>query len=401
MILKIKGYVREKNKYWYTVIAYYEDDKEKRQWRSTGLSVKNNKRRAQSIMEERLREFEKEAEEQNRLQGWGLDVHTKDLLFADLMNQWMERKERALSPATVEGYRRILHRAEPFFRQSGVAVKDVTPALIERYLRFLEDEVRPPISPNTMRKHLVLLRSVFSEYIKDGVLMYNPAKRVAMPKPIPYEAQTYSADEIRSLMEKLEGNELQDVVYLAAFYGLRRSEVSGIRWEDIDFENRCLYIRHKILETHLDGEHQLLQTNQLKTEASRRTYRLTESMVKRLLERRQRVTESQKLWGNSYDHTYDAYVFVLQDGSLLTPDKISNRFRSFIKNNNPKKIIFHDLRHSCATMLLREGFTLQEIQRYLGHAAYQTTLRYAHLDTACRSSASDRMENLIAERSEK
>jgi len=345
MISKIKGYVREKGGYWYTVITYLQDRTEKRQWRATGLSAKNNKRRAQTMMEERLRLFEEEAEEQNRLQSWGVDIHTKDTLFADLMLQWLKRRERALSPATVEGYRRILHRAEPYFRQLGVLVKDVTPALIEQYLRFLQAEMQPSISPNTMRKHLVLLRSVFNEYIKDGVLMYNPAKRVAMPKFVPYEAQTYSADEIRVLIQKLNGNELQDIVYLSAFYGLRRSEVSGIRWEDIDFDNRCLYIRHKVLETHLDGEHQLLQTNQLKTESSRRAYRLTESMVKRLRERKQRIEESQRLWGNSYDHTYDAYVFVLPNGSLPTPDKISNRFRAFIKNNHLKKIRFHDLRH--------------------------------------------------------
>lgn len=179
-----------------------------------------------------MADFREKAEEQNRLEGWGLNVHIKDMLLSDLLQQWLERKERSISPSTLEGYRRILQKADPYFRELKIIVGNVTPAIIERYLQSIETDT---LSSNTVRKHLTLLRSVFNENIKDGALMFNPAKRVSMPKYTPYQATTYTADEVNALLEKLQGNELEDNVYLASVYGLRRSEVCGLRWEDIDF----------------------------------------------------------------------------------------------------------------------------------------------------------------------
>ena len=84
-----------------------------------------------------------------------------------------------------------------------------------------------------------------------------------------------------------------------------------------------------------------------------------------------------------------------QTAVLLTPERVSDRFRGFIERHGFKKIRFHDLRHSCATLLLHEGYTLQEIQAYLGHATFQTTLRYAHLDATSKIAASNCMEHLL------
>lgn len=216
-----------------------------------------------------------------------------------------------------------------------------------------------------------------------------------MPRYVPYQAQTYSADEMNDLLCRLKGNELEDMVYLSAVYGMRHSKVCGLRWEDVDFKNGIIYVRHKVLEAHLDGTHELVKTNSLKTEASRRAYEMNDKIKTMLLRRKQWIQDNQNLWGNCYEHQYEEYVFVFADGSLMTPDQVSDRFRRFIANHKLKKIRFHDLRHSCATMLLREGFTLQEIQSYLGHATYQTTLRYAHLDSTRTATAAKRMDDIL------
>lgn len=311
------------------------------------------------------------------------------------MQQWKLRKAPAISQSTLEGYEHILHYADPFFRSRNITVQQVTPTLVQRYLDSLQEGRTKPLSGNTIKKHIVLLKSVFNESIKDGTLVYNPVCRIAPPKIVPYQAQTYSASELNELFEALKGSSIEDIVRVTAFYGLRRSEVCGLRWQDVDFEQNTIYIRHKVLETRINGQSVITQTNELKTESSRRAFALVPTIRELLLNRRRHMESNQRLWGNCYDHTYDAYIFTLADGSLLTPERVSDRFRGFIERHGFKKIRFHDLRHSCATLLLHEGYTLQEIQAYLGHATFQTTLRYAHLDATSKIAASNCMEHLL------
>ncbi len=395
MIKNIKASVRQKGKFWHTVVTYTEDGVRQESWKSTGLPIANNKRRAQALAEERAAAFSEEAEERNRMESWGADSSIRDMLFADLIQQWYQRKALYISQSTQDGYLRILRYADPYFRKKGLTVQQVTQAHIQKYLSSLQEGRAKPLSNNTIKKHLVLLKSVFNEAIKDGTVTFNPARRVAQPKPVPYQAQTYSAEELHNLFHMLEGNDIHDIVLVTAFYGLRRSEACGLRWQDVDFEQNILFIRHKVLQTHLNGTFQVTQTNELKTEASRRAFTLTPTIRELLLNRRTRADNNRKQWGNCYNHDFDEYVFTLENGDLLTPDKVSNRFRAFIQRKGLKKIRYHDLRHSCATLLLHEGFTLQQIQVYLGHATFQTTLRYAHLDASTKTAASNEMEQLL------
>lgn len=106
-------------------------------WKTTGLPLANNKRRAQEIANERACKFRKLAEKKNRMESWGLDTSVPDMLFSDLMQQWKLRKAPAISKSTLEGYEHILHYADPFFRSRNITVQQVTPALIQRYLDSL------------------------------------------------------------------------------------------------------------------------------------------------------------------------------------------------------------------------------------------------------------------------
>ena len=345
MIKNIKASVRQKGKFWHTVVTYTEDGVRQESWKSTGLPIANNKRRAQALAEERAAAFSEEAEERNRMESWGADSSIRDMLFADLIQQWYQHKALYISQSTQEGYLRILRYADPYFRKKGLTVQQVTQAHIQKYLSSLQEGRAKPLSNNTIKKHLVLLKSVFNEAMKDGTVTFNPARRVAQPKPVPYQAQTYSAEELHSLFHMLEGNDIHGIVLITAFYGLRRSEACGLRWQDVDFEQNILFIRHKVLQTHLNGTFQVTQTNELKTEASRRAFTLTPTIRELLLNRRMRADNNRKQWGNCYNHDFDEYVFTLENGDLLTPDKVSNRFRAFIKRKGLKKIRYHDLRH--------------------------------------------------------
>lgn len=101
-----------------------------------------------------------------------------------------------------------------------------------------------------------------------------------------------------------------------------------------------------------------------------------------------------------YHAENDAYILVCEDGQLLTPDKVSNCFRAFLKYHwELKRIRFHDLRHSCATLLLKEDNSLRAIQEYLGQATISTTMRYAHVDAQGRAEALGSIKNVLGQNS--
>ena len=386
----ITATLQHKNNVWQVVINYKENGSWKQKWKSTKLSCENgrNRRKAKAIMENELTVFKKDAEESARLEGWGLDADIRELLFIDLIDRWRIRKRLEVALSTLHGYDTIIKHIKSYFQDLPVKVKDITPTMLERYYESLLSDSASPLSPNTVRKHATLLKSVFNDAINDGYLSFNPAKRAKVPKPVPYNAETYSAEEIIALLKAMQGSSIEDVVLIAVYYGLRRSEICGLRWQDIDFERNELHIRHKVIQVTDHGKIVLEKSDALKTESSRRSFPLLPEIKNKLLLRKEWIRNNQNLCGNCYHHENDEYIFVCEDGSLLTPEKVSNRFRGFIKYHPEfKKIRFHDLRHTCATLLLANGQPLRVIQEYLGHSTIVTTTRYAHVDAKIREGA--------------
>lgn len=382
MKTSISASVQAKSGRLYIVLCYKEDGRWKHQWKKTELAAKNQKRKAERMKERIQQEFREDAEEEARRESWGIDYSVQDMVFADYLLMWKQRKSMSVALGTQQGYEMILRYAEPYFRRLEKQTKQITPMMIEGYYDFLLHKKPHPLSANTVRKHAVLLKSAFNDAIKDGQLRYNPAKRAKEPKKIPYNANTYSAEEIIALLAEMEGHSLEDVVWIAVLYGLRRSEICGLRWQDVDFEQNVLYVRHKIMQARVNGQRVIEKSNALKTQSSRRSYPLHPEIKKRLLKRREEREKYQELFGDGYDRQNEEYIFVEPDGSLLQPDRITNRFRSFMKYHKQlPRIRFHDLRHSCATLLLHQGFSLREIQDYMGHATIITTTQYAHVDS--------------------
>lgn len=386
----ITATLQHKNNIWQIVINYKENGVWKQKWKSTKLSCENgrNRRKAKAMMENELTAFKKNAEEDARLEEWGLDADIRDLPFVILINRWRIRKQMDVSISTLHGYDTIIKHVRGYFQDENIKVRDVTPTMLEKYYSFLLCHPTSPLSPNTVRKHATLLKSVFNDAINDGYLSFNPAKRAKSPKSVPYNAETYSAEEIRALLKTMKGNAIEDVVLIAVYYGLRRSEICGLRWQDIDFDQNELHIRHKVIQVTEHGKIVLEKSNALKTRSSRRSFPLLPEIKSKLLLRKEWIKNNQSMCGSCYHHENDDYIFVCQDGSLLTPEKVSDRFRGFMKHHPEfKKIRFHDLRHTCATLLLANGQPLRVIQEYLGHSTIVTTTRYAHVDAKIRGDA--------------
>ena len=181
---------------------------------------------------------------------------------------------------------------------------------------------------------------------------------------------------------------------LTAFYGLRRSEVVGLKWAAVDFEQNTIEICHTVTTVRLDGKEVLVESNGTKTKSSKRTLPLVPVFRERLLALQEEQKENRKLCGRCYNKKYADYICVDAMGNLLKPDYLSNSFQIILQNYHLRRIRFHDLRHSCASLLLANGVPMKMIQEWLGHSDFSTTANiYSHLDYASKVSSAEAMLN--------
>ena len=184
----------------------------------------------------------------------------------------------------------------------------------------------------------------------------------------------------------------------AAFYGLRRSEVVGLKWSAIDFEKKTITIRHTVTETTVDGKHAIIEKDHAKTKSSNRTLPLV-PQYEALLERiRTRQEFNKTIAGNSYSEKYCDYIYVNELGELISPGYLTRNFPVILEKHNMRRIRFHDLRHSCASLLYANGVSLKEIQEWLGHSDISTTSNiYTHLDYSSKIAAANAIISVYSE----
>ena len=166
----------------------------------------------------------------------------------------------------------------------------------------------------------------------------------------------------------------------------------GLKWESVDLQKKTITVEHKVLV--FDKE--VYASDYLKTSASYRILPLIEVIEKDLLEHKQTIEKNMKMYGNSYNKEYLDYVFVNEFGGLILPNFLTKSMQDIIKANKLKKIRLHDLRHSCASLLLASGVQMKQIQEWLGHANFNTTADvYSHLDFDSKIDSATRISEML------
>ena len=165
----------------------------------------------------------------------------------------------------------------------------------------------------------------------------------------------------------MRGDPMALIILMDVTYGLRRSELLGLKWSAINFKEKSIHICYKVTETLIDGKLVYVKDSLLKNKSSNRTLPLVPSIEEELLRLKFQQNRNRKLYGKAYEQDDRDFVFVNECGKLIKPDYVSRHFQWFLKKNNLKKIRFHDLRHTCATMLCRKKISFKAIQVWLGH----------------------------------
>lgn len=201
---------------------------------------------------------------------------------------------------------------------------------------------------------------------------------------------------IHTLFEKSKVDPLELIIFITAFYGLRRSEAAGLKWSAIDFENNTITIKHTLVQVSIKGQRQVVGKDKTKNKTSYRTLPLVPEVTEVLKKFKQIQENNKKAYKKSYNSKYQEYLCVDNFGNIITPDFITKHFRRLLKNSELKIIRFHDLRHSCTSLLLARGIPLKEIQAWLGHSNFNTTANiYAHLDTNVKQKSANVLSNIL------
>lgn len=376
----VAGHLREKSGHYYAVLNYTDSSgKRKTKWISTGLPVKGNKKRAEAILLEARRNFVVDAKKQIN----------DDILFADYMEEWLDIIKNSVAIPTFASYSSIVKKKiSPYFREQGITLKNLTAKNIQDYYNYELSRV----SASSVLHYHANIHKALKYAVKTDLIDANPADKIERPKKKRFVGSFYNADEINELFELSMGTKLELPILFAACYGLRRSEIIGLKWDSIDFTRNSITIHHTITSCNLDGKHILVVSDDTKTNLSMRTLPLVPFIRDRLLEIKGQQQENQRLCGRSYIKDYIGYVCVNEIGDLIKPHYVTERFSKLLKINGLRHIRFHDLRHSCASLLLANGVSMKQIQEWLGHSDFATTANiYAHLDYSAKLSSADAM----------
>lgn len=311
--------------------------------------------------------------------------HGHDILFGDYLNFWIGIIHRdEVSEQTYAGESNAIRRKiSPWFNARGITLKKLKPENIEEYL---SEQKNTGLSNNSLRHLYGYIKTSLQYAFKRAYIDLNVADRVDKPKKGEFHGSFYNDEELKLLFKAVRGTHLEFAVRMAAIYGLRREEIVGIKWDAIDFQYKTITIAHTVSEVMLDGKYTVLLKDTTKNKSSFRTLPLSDETMDMLLSMKEKQEKMKVLFGNRYNHKYDDYVYVFENGDLIRPNWVSYQFKKTLRENSLRHIRFHDLRHSCATLLRHEGVPMEEIQKWLGHSTILTTEQiYAHYDEGGKS----------------
>ena len=380
----VAGHLQEKKGLFYMVLSYKDcTGKRRTKWFPTGLPVKGNKKRAETMLMEMRHSYVPEDSIEN-------SVIESDMLFADYLDQWLKIVKSTIKLITYASYvDAVEKRIKPYFREQGITLSGLQASDIQRFYTIQLERVKPT---TVIYYHAVIHRAL-KYAVKTDLILSNPADKVDRPRKEAFQAGFYDKDELNALFEAVKGSQLEIPVMLAGFYGLRRSEVLGLKWDAIDFNNNTITIRHTITTFKVDGKQVTVASDTTKTKSSMRTLPLVPLFRERLLALRAEQQENRRLSGKSYNMRYIDYICVDEIGDLTAPNYVTGAFPKLLERNGLRHIRFHDLRHSCASMLLSNGVAMKQIQEWLGHSDFSTTANiYAHLDYHSKLSSAEAMQ---------
>lgn len=416
---ELRGNWYKKNGYYYVRVHYYVGNERKTKNFPTGIQVD----------ERRMKKLDREADRKVAeilanfvIPGLENELHTKEEMFADTVEHWLQHQKGALAASTMAGYQYYANDVMLYFREiCPIKTVDLTSSMVEQYQNWErarrqtdytgEYKKKTKFSDgsgieNTIKHRTTLIRSVLQDAKREGTVARNVASardaRVSLPSPQRNEFSVLSENEAMEFIRLLEKEELwfKAAVLMALLWGLRRSEIIGIRVWAIDWEVGQIVVDHTVTQQTIDGKNTITPKPFTKNKKPK-CFALISPLNQVLKELMEEHKNNAIMFGDDYDHFWDGYLMRYADGKLVTPNALTAAFEKFVNKHNLKHIRLHDLRHSCASILYANGTDLLTIQEILGHAQLTTTISYTHKISEKKGIAIEQMSSMLTGENER
>jgi integrase len=299
----------------------------------------------------------------------GLIFEAGKMTLGEYLDRWISDSVRGtVRVSTYERHEQIIRlHIKPSLGRVGL--KKLIPAHVRG---LIGEKLDAGLAPATVRKIHSTLHKALSQAVSDGMIPSNAAD-VKAPRPVPEEMRPLSKDEARVLLEAARGDRFGALYVLAITTGLRRGELLGLRWDDVDLEGATLRVGRALVR---EGGRYII--GETKTRRGRRQINLTARTVNALKAHRKKQLEEKIRRAGLYKD--NSLIFASEVGTPLNPENLVKRsFKPLLKRVGLPEIRFHDLRHTCATLLLGRGVHPKFVQELLGHANIAMTLdTYSH-----------------------
>ena len=366
------GCVALRKDVYYVRLTYYDKHHcRKDKWVSTGLSGRGAKQKSTAMINSMIEKYSY------------LEKSEHPAKMADYLKMWKELQVGEVAETTYDGYHTYVDKhLIPYFTELGLDIQDITAGHIFDYVNYLsndggrKDNKIGGQSTTSIRKIISILRKVFDYAVLYGDIKVNPAAQVPLPKKKNNKdtRQVFlTAEDAQKMLDAFRDEEIGPIIFVTLYYGLRRSEALGLRWQAVDFDANTISINHTVV-----GGSQIVAKDSTKSYCSMRTYELLPDVKELLLKLKAQQEDYKQRLGSGY-HDND-YIFKSPNGMPYRPDSLTRSFQRALIRHGLPPMRYHDLRHSTASILVDKGWDINDIKEWLGHADISTTANiYAHI----------------------
>ena len=337
-------------------------------------TVKGTKKDAEKRLNTRLYE----------LNNGGVISKPSALKLSDWMMEWHRLYTAHLSPTTRAGYKQQIefHIVKEL---GNIPLKDLKVNDVQAWVNDLSNQ--QGLSAQTVKNIFLNLQSALKVAKKQKMICENPCDDVILPSIKQYQAKVYDIQEIQKMLEISKGTDMYLILVIEVYLGVRKGEIAALKWSDIDLENGVVHIKRSRVPVNGD-----VIEKAPKSDAGIRDIWLGDEALKIFIDEHNKyLAETKKVGFKATD-----YVIHTKNGEAYAPDSISQKWERFRDSNNLPKIRFHDLRHTCATMMIAAGVDPKTVQTRLGHSDVQITLNtYSHCLPSMNKAAGNTMDMLF------
>jgi integrase len=334
------------------------------------------------------REVQKKLDQAKRDRDQGTFVTERGQRLDVYLNRWLEEVHKpSIRASSYVLYRGLLdNHIIPALGH--IQLQKLTPRQVQAFYAVKLDE---GLNAKTVNKMHIVLSMALDNALKWNMVARNVCDAVTKPREVPYEYVVLTEEQAKRFLVSVRGDALEGIITLVLALTLRRGEVLGLKWDDVDFEHRCLYIRRTV--SRIGGKMGVVERPP-KSKAGRRVLPLPDFVIAVLHREQKRQEECKAILGAKWKD--GGYVFPNSVGGYYHESSVRERFKRLLKRAGLPDIRFHDLRHSAATFLLAMGVNPKEVQELLGHSSFRMTMDlYGHVLQSMRDDARQKLDDFF------